>query len=818
MTRASSDRPIDLLLSRLESVRRTKSGSSARCPAHDDHENSLSITEGDDSRALLKCFAGCSIETIVKALGLELRDLFPANDQRPEHPKGAFVKQRPITVDDLARDKGIPAEVLRLLGIQNHPGGVLIPYRMQDGSPAPRQRLRTALKANEGSRWLKGEGKPVPYGLWRLGDARIAGFLIIVEGESDCWTLWLYGFPALGIPGADMAGKLQAEHFAGIVHVYVLREPGQSGDTFVPGVTKRLKTLGWKGDLREVSLPDAKDPNELYMKDPERFKSAFQEALDRAQPLTLDEGNYSSTPAAVGGVEDLVVGSIFASLPAHPPLSAVEKALRQLAVELCDADPLRRKVAREASIRRLIEAGVRSPAGMVDAALESVRAEEAPQELQGRALLLLDPDPWPEQVDGAELLDQISATLSSYVVMGKEAADAQALWVIHTHALDATRVSPILGITSPQKRCGKSTNLEVLRALVRKPLFASNITAAALFRTVEEACPTLLIDEADSFLASSEELRGILNSGHTRAGAAVIRTTGEDFKPRVFSTWCPKVISCIGKLASTIEDRSIGIPLRRRRPDEHVQRLRLDRLAEPEPLQQKALRWVRDNIDALRKAEPEIPEQLHDRAQDNWRPLLAIAELAGGEWRQRARRAAVALSGSVDDGDTSPAVQLLFDIRDVFRDRQGDKITTEELLLALCAREDRPWRESRRGKPLSAIQLARLLKPFGIAPKGIRVGDSSPKGYVAAQFADAFARYLPPSDPQQPPQDNVSNELEAVSSRNDMGPVAAQGEAETPCEQRDVAGVAAQLGGDREGREEHSGSGNTAGDRERIEL
>src|SRR6266567_753175 len=200
------------------------------------------------------------------------------------------------------------------------------------------------------------------------------------------------------------------------------------------------------------------------------------------------------------------------------------------------------------------------------AAVEVLRVK--PQEegqsdaIQGRAVTFPDPEPWPEAVDGADLLKAIADTYTRLVSLPEGAADALALFVTHTYVHDAAYVSPLLALVSPEKGCGKTTALSVTAELVRRPLSASNITAAALFRTVEKLEPTLLVDEADSFLRDNDELRGILNSGHNKAGAHVIRLVGDTFEPRVFSTWCPKAIATIGKLPPTPMDRAIVIPMR----------------------------------------------------------------------------------------------------------------------------------------------------------------------------------------------------------------------------------------------------------------
>ena len=136
---------------------------------------------------------------------------------------------------------------------------------------------------------------------------------------------------------------------------------------------------------------------------------------------------------------------------------------------------------------------------------------------QGQPLDLPTPEPWPDPVDGAALLSEMTAAIRKYAVMEVGSAEIVALWVLHAHALDAFQISPRLAITSPEKRCGKTTALDVVQFLAPRPLSTSNTTAAAIFRTIEAAQPTLLIDEADTFLTNNEDIRGVLNSGHRRS-------------------------------------------------------------------------------------------------------------------------------------------------------------------------------------------------------------------------------------------------------------------------------------------------------------
>lgn len=408
----------------------------------------------------------------------------------------------------------------------------------------------------------------------------------------------------------------------------------------------------------------------------------------------------------------------------------LEGALLDFGTRAATLTPVQRKIARIVAIKELKTLGIDGPAGLVDSALvTAMPTEGADSGGSGSSVVLKDTEPWPDPVDGFALLDEITATIQRYLAMPNRAALTAALWAVLTHVHDAFHVSPILAVTSPQKRCGKSTLLLVLQALVRRPLPAASITAASLFRTVEKYKPTLLVDEADTFLNNSDDLRGILNSGHLRASAQVIRSVGDDFEPRVFSTWAPKAIALIGRLPDTLEDRSILIPLRRRAPGEHIERLRLDRLwLELEPLRRKLARWGADNLDALTAVDPDVPAELHDRAADNWRPLLAIADVADSAVGGLARKAAVVVSKGVADDDAPPAELLLGDIRHLYDERHADRLMSEDIVESLVAIEDHPWPEWRRGRPLSKRGLARLLAPFGIRPKKVRIGDITARG------------------------------------------------------------------------------------------
>jgi len=367
--------------------------------------------------------------------------------------------------------------------------------------------------------------------------------------------------------------------------------------------------------------------------------------------------------------------------------------------------------------------------------------------MQGQALVLAEAKPWEEPVNGAALLDELTGAMRRHVVLPEHAAHAMALWVMHSHALEPAQITPRLAILSPEKRCGKTTVLKVLERLVRRPLSTTNVTAAALFRTIEKFQPTLLVDEADTFLREREELRGILNTGHDRDGALVVRCVGDDVEPRQFATWAAVALAAIGEIHDTLADRSVVVRMKRRTSDESVAPLRRKHMGELAGLPRKCARWAADNKARLAGVEVGALPELNDRAADNWEPLLAIADLAGGDWPARARRAALALSIAPDEDDRSSRAQaLLGDVRGIFERAKAERLTTKELLKELVGLEGRPWADYGRGKGLSAHQMAAILRRFTIQTRNIRVATGVMKGYFVADFTDAFARYLGPEN------------------------------------------------------------------------
>ena len=360
----------------------------------------------------------------------------------------------------------------------------------------------------------------------------------------------------------------------------------------------------------------------------------------------------------------------------------------------------------------------------------------------------------PPAVELDELLDEVLEHLIRYVVFpSPEAACAVTLYIAATHAQPAWEHATRLVVKSPLKRCGKSRLQEVIAETAHKALRTTNISPAALARSIDEHDPpTLILDEADTVFGSrkqrsesAEDLRGILNSGHSR-GWPYIRWDANRRQAEHCATFAMAVIGGIGDMPDTIEDRAVVISMRRRAPGESVTQWRSRRVV-------PRLRALRDRLHAvvathaaaLADAEPDLP--VEDRAADVWEPLVAIADAAGGSWPVRARQACRVLTADAGDDMDTASERLLADLYAVWG--TADHVPTSVLLDRLHDLDEAPW-SAWYGRPLSARDLAGLLKPYGIRSRTVRLGQDTPKGYRRADLPDVWRRYVPQA--QQPPQ------------------------------------------------------------------
>lgn len=358
-----------------------------------------------------------------------------------------------------------------------------------------------------------------------------------------------------------------------------------------------------------------------------------------------------------------------------------------------------------------------------------------------------DPAPWDHPVTGETLAKDLFALVKNHVILGDHDAVAVVLWIIHSYCFATFHNTPRLLITGPDKRCGKSLLLRIIASVVSRPLRCGNITAAALFRSIDAFRPTLLLDEADTYLLGkhvNEDLRGVINEGHSRTGC-VVRCVGDDHAPRKFPVFAPMAIAMINRPPATIEDRSVTIVMRRKSRSETATRLPAgcDLRERNAHHARQCIRWVGDNKDALAK-EPEVLPELDDRAADNWYPLLAIADAIGGDWPSRARAAASSRQLARAEDDSSDGVRLLDDLRSLFVARSATSLPSAVILDCLTSLEESPWPDFGNGRGLRPPGLARLLKPYGVRPRNMKLSTGKvAKGYFAEDLRDPWDRYVP---------------------------------------------------------------------------
>ncbi|SFJ91254.1 Protein of unknown function [Amycolatopsis sacchari] len=358
---------------------------------------------------------------------------------------------------------------------------------------------------------------------------------------------------------------------------------------------------------------------------------------------------------------------------------------------------------------------------------------------------------------GHEVLDQVRDFVARFNVFPSEhCAPMLALWYAHTHAADHFYVTPRLILSSVEPGSGKTRVLEVAQFLVRAPEMTFSATTAALFRMVSEGPITILFDEVDTIFGgknggNNEDLRGLLNAGYKR-GATVARCVGDAkaMKVQRFPVFAPAALAGIaGNMPDTITTRAITVHMKRRRDDEEVDEFWEEEVeTEAAPLRDALAAWVDSVTDKISRGRPTMPPGVRDRSAEIWRPLIAIADAAGGHWPDTARAACLHFVevANTDRSGGGTRVRLLADLREVFSAARADELPTAAILDALTGMEEAPWADL-DGKPLDARRLARELKPYGVTSKNVRLpGDKVAKGYHVTGdggLADAWSRYLP---------------------------------------------------------------------------
>lgn len=370
---------------------------------------------------------------------------------------------------------------------------------------------------------------------------------------------------------------------------------------------------------------------------------------------------------------------------------------------------------------------------------------------------------------GAEILSLVEDFLSRFVAYPSEACRvAHTLWIAHAWFMDVWESTPRIAFLSPEPGSGKSRALEVTEPLVPRPVHAVNTSPAYLFRKVSDPAgpPTILYDEIDTVFGpkakDNEDVRGMLNAGHRRgamAGRCVMR--GKTVETEELPAYCAVALAGLDDLPDTIRTRSVIIRMRRRAPGERVEPWR-NRINAPqaEPIAAQLAAWSNSYANAIRW--PDMPEGIEDRNADVWEPLLALADLAGDQWPDRARQAAVTLvTAAQDDGRQSLGVRLLADLRRVFGDQPA--MFTEAILQQLHALDDAPWSDL-RGKELDNRGLSSRLRRYDVKPTTVYIDGNRAKGYKAEDLADAWSRYLPPAEDVGQPPDSAVTTVTSVTS------------------------------------------------------
>lgn len=552
--------------------------------------------------------------------------------------------------------------------------------------------------------------------------------IYITEGEGKADLLWSWNVAATCCAGG--AEKWRAEHSEWLrgADAVLLPDADDRGFKHVQQVGAALSGIAKR--LRVLILPDLSQKGDII---DWVAAGGTREALDQLVEQAPDW--QTAIPAS-----DKSDGKAKAEADENAIIEALAKM--RPGIEFARQ---RKKAARELAV----------PQDAIDDELEARRSERTAAPMHGHWIV----QPWPEPVDGNSLLRDIVQRIRRHVVCSHYDALAISLWIMLAWVHDEVAThSPILNINSAESESGKSTTLGLISFLAPRCVSSVEISEAALYRAIELWRPSLVIDEFDNVLASEDKtaLRSVINSGHTR-GQGVVRCVEPDFTPKMFNTFCPKAIGMIGrKLPTTTLGRCIIVELRRRKVSEPIEQFAHEDDPELGQLRSRIARWAADNKDALRYAEPTMPEAFDNQRADNWRVMFAIADLAGADWGNNARFAAAKLEGASDT--TSIGVRLLADIKRI-RDEEvklgHDCILSAVLVERLKEDPEQPWAEWNRGKGLTQNSLATLLGGGGGRGRGSRGGfgirsqnvTPSPgvqgKGYKWDQFEEAWARYLP---------------------------------------------------------------------------
>jgi len=336
-----------------------------------------------------------------------------------------------------------------------------------------------------------------------------------------------------------------------------------------------------------------------------------------------------------------------------------------------------------------------------------------------------------------DLISSEEQLFSRYLVLPTGVPLVLSLYTVNSYLWDLFDNCAYLAITSPTKRCGKTTLAQMLAWLCRRAEFTVDPTGAATFHIIADRGPTLICDEAENYLAD-RRLRPLLNAGFKK-GLTVPRCIGGQIVQ--FAVFGPKIFCIVGEPPESLLDRSIVIAMRRAKPNELTETFRENAVSrDATALALQIADWAaakrQEVADCYANSSVDF---LPDREANLWAPLFAIAQVVVPERIDELKTVALRLikEKSKQDSELSPAIRLLMDLRTVFASERAEKIPTDRLIGDLRNLPDRGW------KWISGSELARHLRPFSIEPKQMWMDGRNVRGYLRRDFLDAFERYVP---------------------------------------------------------------------------
>jgi putative DNA primase/helicase len=367
-------------------------------------------------------------------------------------------------------------------------------------------------------------------------------------------------------------------------------------------------------------------------------------------------------------------------------------------------------------------------------------------------------EPWPHPVTdvGAVLNDAVAELKRFLIVPEPTYLDTIALWSAHSHLLYREELgvgfTPKLAFQSPIKRCGKSTALKCTFLMAHKARMAASISPSSLFRAVDAAQVSIMIDEGDNvFKNGNPELLAIINSGSDRMAASVMRTeaVGDgQFVSRDFKCFTAIALTSIQQVPDTLQDRCVALPMRRALKDERPTRLTMRTRGPLIDIGRQLARWA-DDLKGL--PDPNMLADLFNRVEDKWFVLFQIALLAGGDWPERCRKAAMAdlKREEANDADGGAEGDLLGDVWRIYYEKGVVRLHTTELCASLINLSEAPWGTANRGGAITEYYLRKHLHDF--LPEDVETialrqwrdtHGQKVRGYHELHFQDAFERYL----------------------------------------------------------------------------